>query len=181
LFWKKFQIFIFVTFQNCSGTVRRFSKVFRNILICLVDCPIFKMFRNFQFIQKHSDLVWKYLKKYSRTFRYFFKKKVFLKRYNLFSRLFCYQNVLKHSDLFGNIPDYFENISNPPKHSNECRHSNYSGTIWNVIMSNFIIYRLFSKQIWREMKSDKHKRNLFQNNFGLTLEGLQKIKRMRIW
>jgi len=157
------------TFQSVLEYLKFVSKKISNI--CFRN--ISKLFRNsktfFKSIPKHSDLFSRLsyfqnvskLSVYIETFRFvlkifkkvfpniqiFFLKKVFLKHYNLFSRLFCYQNVLKHSDLFGNIPDYFENISNPPKHSNECRHSNYSGTIWNVIMSNFIIYRLFSKQI----------------------------------
>ena len=55
--------FVMKTFSKiCSGTLRHFSKMFRNILTFLIDCPIFIMFRNYQFIPKHSDLFWEHFK-----------------------------------------------------------------------------------------------------------------------
>ena len=53
--------------------IKTFSEVSRNILTCLLNCPIFRMFWNFQFIPKHSVLFWKYFTKGSRTIRYFQK------------------------------------------------------------------------------------------------------------
>jgi len=76
---KTFQKFIFETFQKCSTILRYFSKVFWNILTCLVNCSAFKMFWNFQFTPKHSDLFWEHFKNVlkifqdcSNTFRFVF-------------------------------------------------------------------------------------------------------------
>ena len=76
---KTFQKFIFGTFQKCSTILRYFSKVFWNILTCLVNCSAFKIFRNFQFTPKHSDLFWEHFKNVlkffqdcSNTFRFVF-------------------------------------------------------------------------------------------------------------
>ena len=38
------------------------NTLFWNILTGLVDCPVFRMFRNFQFITKHSDLFYEHFK-----------------------------------------------------------------------------------------------------------------------
>ena len=154
--------------------IKMFSKVFWNILTCLVDCPVVRMFQNFQFIPKHAYLFGQHFKNVlenfedcSETFRSVFG--IFQKcsgtlrcfpKYSeivrLISRLSCFHNVSKllvysailrfvwkiysetfilfsecsetfniiliYSDLFRNIPDYSENVSNPPKQSNECRH-----------------------------------------------------------
>ena len=70
LFWGQFKIVlenVLEKFQGCSENIqicfwdiskvfqniKTFSKVFQNILTCLVDCPVFIMFQNFQFIMKH--------------------------------------------------------------------------------------------------------------------------------
>ena len=93
-----------------------FTKVFRNIMNCLLDCPVFRMFWNFQFISKHSDLFWKtFQKKCSRTFRC----KLFPEHSDLFSRFVLF---LEYSETFrfvlgtfqkysGNIQIYFQVIS----------------------------------------------------------------------
>jgi len=64
LFWGQFKIVlenVLEKFQDCSENIqicfwdiskvfqniKTFSKVFRNILTCLVDCPVFIMFQNF--------------------------------------------------------------------------------------------------------------------------------------
>jgi len=60
---KTFQKFVFGTFQKVFRNIKMFSKVFRNILTCLVDCLVFRMIWNFQLIPKHSDSFWKHFKK----------------------------------------------------------------------------------------------------------------------
>ena len=58
--------FVFEIFQKCFGILRHFSKVFQNIKMFFKSVlkhsalfsrlSYFRMFRNFQFIPKHSDL-----------------------------------------------------------------------------------------------------------------------------
>ena len=61
---------IFGTFQKCSGAFKMFlKKCFETFLICLVGCLVFRMFRNFYFIPKHSDLFWEYLKIFWKIFK----------------------------------------------------------------------------------------------------------------
>ena len=53
-----------------------------------------------------------------------------------------FQNIQICLETFQMIPEH----SNPPKHSNVYCHANCSGTIWNVNMSNFFIYRFVLKK-----------------------------------
>jgi len=68
-FLKTFQKFVFGTFQKYSRILRYFSKVFWNIMTYLVDCSVFKMFRNFHFIPKYSDLFWKHFENILKNFQ----------------------------------------------------------------------------------------------------------------
>ena len=91
------------------------SKVFQIIVTCLVDGPVFKMFRNFQFILKHSNLFWEHFKNilenfqdWSETFRFVFGtfQKVF-RNNKIFSK-----SVLKYSDLFSEYSETFSLFRN---------------------------------------------------------------------
>ena len=95
-----------IAFSECSET---FS-LFRNIpecpgtfQICLGN--ISKILRNtFSYPETIRFVLETFQKKCSRTYKYFLKK-VFTDHSDLFSILFCFQNVPKYSDLFRNIPD----------------------------------------------------------------------------
>ena len=93
--------------------IKMFSKAFRNIPTCLVDCPVVRMFRNFQFIPKHAYLFGQHFKNVlenfedcSETFRSVFRTfqkcsetlRCFQKCseiFRLISRLSCFHNVSK--------------------------------------------------------------------------------------
>ena len=95
-----------IAFSECSET---FS-LFRNIPECPVTIQIFlgnisKILRNtFSYPETIRFVLETFQKKCSRTYKYFLKK-VFTDHSDLFSRLFCFQNIPKYSDLFRNIPD----------------------------------------------------------------------------
>ena len=107
-----------IYFRDISKVFRKTFRLFRNIKICFRD--ISKVFRDikpfFKSVPKHFDLFsrlfpnirmfWKHFKKCSQIFICFQKRCS-----RMFSRLFCFQNVLKLSVLFRNIQICSVNIS----------------------------------------------------------------------
>ena len=135
-----------IVFSECSET---FS-LFRNI----PECP-----GTFQICLGNISKILRNTFSYPETIRFVletFKKSVpehidiFLKRCSqtiptclvdcfIFK---MFQNIQICLETFQMIPEH----SNPPKHSNVYCHANCSGTIWNVNMSNFFIYRFVLKK-----------------------------------
>ena len=150
--------------------IKMFSKVFRNIMTCLVDCPVVRMFQNFQFIPKHAYLFRQHFKNVlenfqdcSETFRYVFgifqkcsgTLRCFQKSseiFRLISRLSCFHNVSKllvYSAILRFFWKYilkllfcFGNISKSvPEHSDVPK----KRCSWNILtwLVDYFVFRVF--------------------------------------
>ena len=113
------------TFQICLGNI---SKILRNTF-SYPETIRFVLETFKKSVPEHTDI---FLKRCSQTIPTCLVDCFVFK---------IFQNIQICLETFQMIPEH----SNPPKHSNVYCHANCSGTIWNVNMSNFFIYRFVLK------------------------------------